>query len=167
MLGKVVAESDVVITTAVVPGKKSPVLVTEEMVAGMAPGSVIVDLAAERGGNCELTQPGEIIVVTRRDHHRLHQPASTVPYHASQMYAKNLTRFLVHLVKDGKLQMNLEDEIMREHVGYARRRDRECRACASSSRCPRWQQPQGGHVVVTHRPHQQPVRIHAGGLHRL
>ena len=62
LLGKVIAESDVVITTAVVPGKKSPVLVTAAMVAGMAPGSVIVDLAAERGGNCELTQMGEMIV---------------------------------------------------------------------------------------------------------
>ena len=69
-----VAESDVVITAAVVPGKKSPVLVTAEMVAGMAPGSVIVDLAAERGGNCELTPIGEKIVVGRRHHHRLHQP---------------------------------------------------------------------------------------------
>ncbi len=70
LLGKVVAESDVVITTAVVPGKKSPVLVTKEMVGGMAPGSVIVDLAAERGGNCELTRTGEIIVGTRRHHRR-------------------------------------------------------------------------------------------------
>ena len=73
LLGKVVAESDVVITTAVIPGKKSPVLVTEEMVAGMAPGSVIVDLAAERGGNCELTRPGRDISVRRRHHHRHHQ----------------------------------------------------------------------------------------------
>ena len=73
LLGKVVAESDVVITTAVVPGKKSPVLVTKEMVGGMAPGSVIVDLAAERGGNCELTRTGENHRRTRRHHHRRHQ----------------------------------------------------------------------------------------------
>ncbi len=111
LLGQVVAESDVVITTAVVPGKKSPVLVTKEMVAGMAPGSVIVDLAAERGGNCELTRPGETIVVHGVTIVGTVNLASTVPYHASQMYAKNLTNFLVHLVKDGKLQLNLQDEI--------------------------------------------------------
>ncbi len=74
LLGKVVAESDVVITAAVIPGKKSPVLVTNEMVAGMAPGSVIVDLAAERGGNCELTKPDEVIVVHGVTHHRHDQP---------------------------------------------------------------------------------------------
>ena len=113
LLGKVVAESDVVITTAVVPGKKSPVLVTKEMVAGMAPGSVIVDLAAERGGNCELTRAEEVIVQHGVTIVGTINLASTVPYHASQMYAKNLTNFLVHLVKDGKLQINLEDEITR------------------------------------------------------
>ena len=74
LLGRVVAESDVVITAAVIPGKKSPVLVTADMVARMAPGSVIVDLAAERGGNCELTGPGETLVVQRRHDHRLDQP---------------------------------------------------------------------------------------------
>lgn len=113
LLGKVVAESDVVITTAVVPGKKSPVLVTKEMVTGMAPGSVIVDLAAERGGNCELTRTGETIVVHGVTIVGAINLASSVPYHASQMYAKNLTNFLVHLVKDGKLQLNLADEITR------------------------------------------------------
>ncbi len=114
LLGRVVAASDVVIAAAVVPGKKSPVLVTREMVAGMAPGSVIVDLAAERGGNCELTQPGERIVehgVTIIGWLNL---ASTVPYHASQMYARNVSAFLVHLVKDGKLELNVKDEITRE-----------------------------------------------------
>ena len=111
LLGKVIAESDVVITTAVVPGKKSPVLVTKEMVAGMAPGSVIVDLAAERGGNCELTRAEEIIVVEGVTIVGTINLASSVPYHASQMYAKNLTNFLTHLVKDGKLQLNLGDEI--------------------------------------------------------
>ncbi len=113
LLGRVVAESDVVITTAVVPGKKSPVLVTKEMVAGMAPGSVIVDLAAERGGNCELTRADEIFSVHNVTLVGTINLASSVPYHASQMYAKNLTNFLVHLVKDGTLQMNLEDEITR------------------------------------------------------
>jgi NAD(P) transhydrogenase subunit alpha len=115
LLGKVVAESDVVISAAVIPGKKSPVLVTEDMVAKMAPGSVIVDLAAERGGNCELTRPGDLVVVK----HGVTvvgwlNLASTVPYHASQMYAKNVTAFLLHLVKGGELRMDLSDEIIRE-----------------------------------------------------
>jgi H+-translocating NAD(P) transhydrogenase subunit alpha len=113
-MGQVVGENDVVITTAVVPGKKAPVLVTADMVRRMAPGSVIVDLAAERGGNCELTRPGETIVdggVTIIGRINL---ASTVPYHASSLYARNVTAFLVHLVKDGKLHLNLADEITRE-----------------------------------------------------
>jgi H+-translocating NAD(P) transhydrogenase subunit alpha len=114
LLGKVVAENDVVITAAVIPGKKSPLLVTTEMVKGMAPGSVIVDLAAERGGNCELTRPGEKIVehgVTIIGWFNL---ASSVPYHASQMYARNVSAFLMHLMKDGKLQLDTNDEIIRE-----------------------------------------------------
>jgi H+-translocating NAD(P) transhydrogenase subunit alpha len=114
LLGKVIAESDVVITAAVVPGKKSPVLVTKEMVAGMGLGSVLVDLAAERGGNCELTRTGEKIVehgVTIIGWINL---ASTVPYHSSQMYARNVTSFLLNLVKEGKLQINTKDEIIRE-----------------------------------------------------
>ncbi|OLC88131.1 MAG: NAD(P) transhydrogenase subunit alpha [Acidobacteria bacterium 13_1_40CM_4_61_5] len=114
LLARVVAESDVVVTAAVVPGKKSPVLVTREMVAGMSPGSVIVDLAAERGGNCESTRPGEKVVehgVTIIGWFNL---ASTVPYHASQMYARNISAFLLHLVKEGRLQLNFEDDIVRE-----------------------------------------------------
>jgi len=114
LLGRVVAESDVVITAAVVPGKKSPVLVTKEMVAKMAPGSVIMDLAAERGGNCELTRPGEKIVehgVTIVGWFNL---ASAVPYNASQLYARNIGSFLAHLIQDGKLRLNLDDEIIRE-----------------------------------------------------
>ena len=114
LLGRVVAESDVVITAAVVPGKKPPLLITREMVQSMAPGSVIVDLASERGGNCELTQVGQRVVeynVTIIGYINL---ASTVPYHASQMYARNLTAFLLHLGKEGKLQLDLEDEITRE-----------------------------------------------------
>jgi len=114
LLGRVVAESAVVITAAVVPGAKSPLLVTRKMVEGMAPGSVIVDLAAERGGNCELTRGGDRVVehgVTIIGWFNL---ASSVPYHSSQMYARNLSAFLLHLVKDGKLQVNLDDEIIRD-----------------------------------------------------
>jgi NAD(P) transhydrogenase subunit alpha len=114
LLAKAVAGSDVVITAAVIPGKTPPVLVTKEMVASMAPGSVIVDLASERGGNCELTRPEETVVehgVTIIGSVNL---ASTVPYHASQMYARNASAFLLHLVKDGKLQLNPDDEIVRE-----------------------------------------------------
>ena len=114
LLGRVVAESDVVITTAVIPGKKSPILVTKEMVASMAPGSVIVDLAAERGGNCELTRPSQVAVEHGVSIVGTINLASTVPYHASQMYAKNVTTFLLHLFKGGKPEVNLEDEITRE-----------------------------------------------------
>jgi len=114
LLGKVVAENDVVITTAVVPGKKSPILVTAEMVAGMRPGSVIVDLASERGGNCELTSTGEKVIKHGVTIIGLINVASTVPYHSSQMYARNVTAFLLHLVKDGKLQLNMEDQIVRD-----------------------------------------------------
>jgi len=114
LLGKVIAEHDVVITAAVVPGKKSPVLVTKEMVAGMAPGSLLVDLAAERGGNCELTQGGEKINVNGVTIIGLYNLASTVPYNASQMYARNLTALLLLMVKDGKLQIDTKDDIIRE-----------------------------------------------------
>ncbi len=109
-----VAESDVVITTAAVPGKKAPILLTSEMVRQMRPGSVVVDLAAERGGNCELTKPGETVVdggVTILGPANL--PAE-IPYHASQMYAKNIATFLLNMVKDGQLDVNLEDEIVRD-----------------------------------------------------
>jgi H+-translocating NAD(P) transhydrogenase subunit alpha len=114
LLARVVAESDVVLTAAVIPGKKSPVLVTREMVRSMAPGSVIVDLAAERGGNCELTRPGEKVVEHGVTVIGRINVASSVPYHASQMYARNVTAFLSLLVKDGKLQLNLDDEIIRD-----------------------------------------------------
>jgi proton-translocating NAD(P)+ transhydrogenase subunit alpha len=114
LLGRVIAESDVVITAAVIPGKKSPVLVTAEMVAGMPHGSVIVDLAAERGGNCELTRVEEITVAHGVTIVGTINLASAVPYHASQMYARNLSAFLLHLLKHGKLQMNLNDEIIRD-----------------------------------------------------
>ena len=114
LMTKVVADSDAVVTTAAIPGKKSPVLVPADAVAKMAPGSVIVDLAAERGGNCELTKAGETVVehgVTILG--PLNLP-SEIPQHASQMYAKNITTFLLNLVKDKQLQINLEDEIIRD-----------------------------------------------------
>lgn len=114
LLGRIVAESDVVITAAVIPGKKSPILVTHEMIQGMAPGSVIFDLAAERGGNCELTRTGQTVVEHGVTIIGAINLASGVPYHASQMYARNVTAFLLHLVKNGQLQLNLEDEIIRE-----------------------------------------------------
>ena len=110
----VLAEHNVVVTTAAVPGKKAPVLITKEMVERMAPGSVVVDLAAERGGNCELTLPGGSL-----EHHgvRVLGPLnlpSTIPYHASQMYAKNVATFLKHLIQDGKVALDRSDEIVRE-----------------------------------------------------
>ncbi|MBD3234541.1 MAG: NAD(P)(+) transhydrogenase (Re/Si-specific) subunit alpha, partial [candidate division Zixibacteria bacterium] len=114
MMKKVISESDVVITTAAVPGKKAPTLITSDMVLSMSSNSVIVDLAAERGGNCEFTKAGEtfrysgITVIGP-----LNLPAS-VPYHASQMYSKNISTFLLHLIKDGEINLDLEDEITKE-----------------------------------------------------
>ena len=114
LLTRVVAESDVVITAAVIPGKKSPVLITADMVKGMAPGSVIVDLASERGGNCELTRTGETVKQNDVTIIGAINLASSVPYHSSQMYARNISTFLVYMMKDGKLQLNPQDEIIRE-----------------------------------------------------
>jgi NAD(P) transhydrogenase subunit alpha len=114
LLGKVVQESDVVITTAVIPGKKAPILVTEEMVKGMAPGSVILDLAAERGGNCDITETGKTVVKHGVTIIGAINLATGVPYHASMMYARNVTAFLTHLIKEQKLNLNLEDDIVRE-----------------------------------------------------
>ncbi|MDA0588170.1 MAG: Re/Si-specific NAD(P)(+) transhydrogenase subunit alpha [Planctomycetota bacterium] len=111
---KQIADSDVIITTAAVPGRKAPILVTEEMVKGMPPGSVIVDIAAEQGGNCELTKANEVIVehgVTIDG--TINLPA-TVPYHTSQMYAKNVVTFLLHLQKENALDGESEDEIVRD-----------------------------------------------------
>ncbi len=114
LMAQVVAGVDVVIATALIPGRKAPVLITEEAVAGMQPGSVIVDCAAERGGNCELTRP---------NHRRVTEGGvtifgptnlpATVPHQASLMYAKNMTNFLLLLVKDGKLEIDMEDEIVK------------------------------------------------------
>jgi NAD(P) transhydrogenase subunit alpha len=111
MMVKVVAASDVVITTAAIPGKKAPILVTEEMVTGMRSGSVIIDLAAERGGNCELTVAGEVVDFNGvKIVGPINIPA-TIPHHASQMYAKNIATFLLHLTEEGKLVIDTEDEI--------------------------------------------------------
>ena len=114
MMTRVVAESDVVITTAAVPGKKAPILVTEEMIKGMKEGSVIVDLAAERGGNCELTKPGETIQKHGVTIIGAMNLPSTIPYHASQMYSKNITNFLKLMIQDGKLNVDVDDEIIKE-----------------------------------------------------
>ncbi len=114
LMGSVVAESDVVITTAAVPGQKAPILIIAEMVERMQPGSVIVDLSAERGGNCDLTKPGETVI-----HHGISvmgpvNVPSTIPFHASQLYAKNISAFMLHVAKDGTLPADPEDEITRE-----------------------------------------------------
>jgi len=114
LMGRVVADSDVVITTAAVPGKTAPVLVTKEMVAGMASGSVIVDLAAERGGNCELTVPGQTVTEHGVSILGPLNLTSTVPYHASQLYAKNISTFLLHIAKGGTINLDGDDEILRE-----------------------------------------------------
>jgi len=114
-MAKVVAASDVIVTTAAIPGRKAPVLITGDMVKGMQPGSVIVDLAAERGGNCELTRVDEVV---RAHGVTILGPSnlpSTIPYHASQMYAKNITTFLKHLLtKENAFAFDLADEITRE-----------------------------------------------------
>jgi NAD(P) transhydrogenase subunit alpha len=114
LMTRVVAESDVVIATASIPGKKAPVLIPADAVRGMQPGSVIVDLAAERGGNCELTRAGETVEqggVTIMG--PLNLP-SEVPYHASQMFAKNVATFLAHLVKEGRFHFDTNDPITRD-----------------------------------------------------
>ncbi|MEI7836795.1 MAG: NAD(P) transhydrogenase subunit alpha, partial [Planctomycetota bacterium] len=114
LLGQVVARSDVVITTAAVPGKKAPVLVTAEMVKAMAPGSIVVDLAAEQGGNCDATRLGQNVAVGGATVMGPGNVPSLVPYHASQMYARNITTFLLHLVKDARMNIDPADEITRE-----------------------------------------------------
>jgi H+-translocating NAD(P) transhydrogenase subunit alpha len=114
LLHQVVSASDLVITTAAIPGKKSPVLVTADMVKAMTPGSVIVDLAAERGGNCELTKADETIVVHGVTIMGPTNLPATVPYHASQMFSRNVVTFLQHLMKDGQLAFDMNDEITRD-----------------------------------------------------
>ncbi len=124
-LAGAVKDADVVIATAAIPGKKAPLLITAAAVQGMKPGSVIVDLAAETGGNCELTEAGTEIV---RNGVSILGPLnlpSSVPLHASQMYAKNLSAFLGHIVQDGQLRLDFEDQITRDtcvtHAGEVRK----------------------------------------------
>jgi len=112
MMLRVVAESDVVITTAAIPGKKAPILVTEEMLQVMPPGSVVVDLAAERGGNCELTKAGEVVEAHDVTILGPLNIPSDIPRHASQMYSNNVTTFLKSLVKDGQIVLDLTDEVI-------------------------------------------------------
>jgi len=116
LLAKVVADSDVVISAAAVPGKRAPVLVTDEMLRGMRPGSVVVDLAAEQGGNCEASEAGKDVV---RHGVTVLAPlslATAIPHHASQLYAKNVANFVVNMVKKGELQLDSEDEIVRDSM---------------------------------------------------
>ena len=113
-LKKVIAGCDVVITTAAIPGKKAPVLVTREMVEAMAPGSVVVDIAAERGGNCEVTVAGETVELNGV---RVLGPvnlASSIPVHASEMFSKNITTFLIPMIKSGSVKIDTADEIIRD-----------------------------------------------------
>ncbi len=114
LLTEVIREQDVLITTAAVPGRKAPILVTRDMVLAMQPGSVIVDIAAERGGNCEVTKPGQTVIEHGVSVLGPLNVPSSVPFHASQMYGSNITAFVKLLFKDGALNINMEDEIIRE-----------------------------------------------------
>ena len=124
-LAQQVQDADIVITTAAIPGKRAPILITAEAVQGMKPGAVIVDLAAETGGNCEVTEPGSEV---RRNGVVILGPLnlpSTLPLHASQMYARNISSFLLHVARDGKLVVDFDDEIIRDtcvtHAGEVRK----------------------------------------------
>ncbi len=124
-LAQQVKDADIVITTAAIPGKRAPILITADAVRGMKPGAVIVDLAAETGGNCEVTKPGTEVrhngVVVLGP---LNLP-STLPLHASQMYARNISSFLLHVTRDGRLVVDFDDEIIRDtcvtHAGEVRK----------------------------------------------
>lgn len=111
LIARHVADADVVITTALVPGRPAPVLVTADMVEAMRPGSVILDLAAEAGGNCELTEPGEAVDRSGVTVHGPENLPASLPYHASRMYAQNLSALLEHLAPEGTLRIDLEDRI--------------------------------------------------------
>lgn len=112
LLSQVVAESDIVITTAAVPGKKAPMLVTADMARKMPKGSILVDLAAEQGGNCELTRPNETVIEGGVKIIGCVNLPTTIPGHASQLYAKNISTFLMSLVKEGQLTLNRDDEVV-------------------------------------------------------
>ena len=120
-----VKDADIVITTAAVPGKRAPILITADAVRAMKPGSVIVDLAVDTGGNCELTEPGKEVVQNGVVILGPTNLASSLPFHASQMYARNISSFLLHVVKDGVLRVDFQDEIIREtcvtHAGEIRK----------------------------------------------
>ena len=116
LMAKVVAESDVVITTAAVPGQKAPIIVTGAMVISMQPGSVVVDLAAERGGNCEVTQPGKTVSIGGVSVLGPLNVPSSVAHHASQLFGKNITTFLLNMVKDSQLSIDTSDEIVAESM---------------------------------------------------
>jgi proton-translocating NAD(P)+ transhydrogenase subunit alpha len=113
MMSTHVAAADIVITAALVRGTRAPVLITAEMVRNMKPGSVIVDLAADQGGNCVLTKPGEEVVTNGVTVIGPVNLPSSMPFHASEMYARNITNFLMHLARDGKVQIDLNDELTR------------------------------------------------------
>jgi NAD(P) transhydrogenase subunit alpha len=114
LMADIVKESDLVITTAAIPGKQSPLLITADAVVGMAPGSVIVDLAAERGGNCELSQADQRVVANLVTILGPTNLPAEIPYHASQMFSNNVTQFLLNFVKEGAIQWNMDDQIIRE-----------------------------------------------------
>ncbi len=114
LMAQVAAENDVVICTAAVPGKRAPLLLSAEAVRGMAPGSVIVDLAAESGGNCELSKADQTVLDSGVTIIAPTNPASEAPFHASQMYSRNVTTFLLSLVRNGQFSPDMEDEIVRE-----------------------------------------------------
>jgi NAD(P) transhydrogenase subunit alpha len=107
-------DADFIITTALIPGKEAPVLITKEMVQDMRPGAVIVDMAAEAGGNCELTKPGETIVEHGVTIHGPLNLPSSVPVHSSQMYSRNMLTLLQHLIADGEMHFDWEDAITKD-----------------------------------------------------
>jgi len=112
MIKEHIAKSNLVITTALIPGKPAPILIPEDMVSGMVPGSAIMDLAAENGGNCELTKPGEIVNINNVIIDGRTNIPATMPYHASLLYGKNVSSFITYFCKDGNLELNMEDEII-------------------------------------------------------
>ena len=114
LIGGRVKNADVVITTALIPGQRAPLLITADMVRSMKPGSVIVDLAGEFGGNCELSQPGESVIVHEVTIHAPLNLPATLPVHASQMYSRNIASFLALLLKEGKMVVNFEDQIIKD-----------------------------------------------------
>ncbi|MCA1830502.1 MAG: NAD(P) transhydrogenase subunit alpha [Actinobacteria bacterium] len=116
LLSKAVKENDIVVTTAAIPGRKAPVLITADMVPNMKPGSVIVDLAAETGGNCELTEPGKTVVKHGVTIIGTTNVPSTMPYHSSQMYSRNIASLLALFLKEGKAALDMSDEVIKGTV---------------------------------------------------